>query len=44
MRFGVGYTEYENDLNNKNALAFRELLAPFIEHARGAGRGQRRAP
>ena len=43
VRFGFGNIEYEIDLNNKNALAFRELLAPFIEHARRAGRGQRRA-
>ena len=44
VRFGVGDTEYEIDLNNENALAFRELLAPFIEHARRARRGRRRAP
>jgi hypothetical protein len=43
LRFGVGDIEYEIDLNNKNALAFSELLAPYIEHARRTGRGQRRA-
>jgi hypothetical protein len=42
VRFGVGGTVYEIDLNKKNARAFRRQLAPFIEHARKAGRGQRR--
>ena len=42
VRFAVGGTEYEIDLNKKNARAFRRQLAPFIEHARKAGRGQRR--
>jgi hypothetical protein len=42
VRFGVGGTEYEIDLNKKNARAFRKQLAPFVEHARKAGRGQRR--
>jgi hypothetical protein len=40
--FGVGGTAYEIDLNKKNARAFRKQLAPFVEHARRAGRGQRR--
>jgi hypothetical protein len=44
VRFGVGGAEYEIDLNKKNARAFRRQLAPFIEHARKAGRGQRRWP
>jgi Lsr2 len=44
VRFAVGGTEYEIDLNKKNARAFRRQLAPFIEHARRAGRGQRRRP
>jgi hypothetical protein len=39
--FGLDGTEYEIDLNKKNARAFRRQLAPFIEHARKAGRGQR---
>jgi hypothetical protein len=40
-----GYAEYEIDLSKKNAVAFRRKLAPFIEHARKAGRGgRRRAP
>jgi len=42
MRFAVGGTGYEIDLNKKNARAFRKQLAPFVEHARKAGRGQRR--
>jgi hypothetical protein len=44
VRFGLGSTEYEIDLSKKNATAFRRQLAPFIEHARKAGRGQRRRP
>jgi len=42
VRFGLGGAEYEIDLSNKNAAAFRRKLAPFIDHARKAGRGQRR--
>jgi hypothetical protein len=42
VRFGLGGTDYEIDLSTKNANAFRRQLAPFIEHARRAGRGQRR--
>jgi hypothetical protein len=44
VRFGLGGVEYEIDLSKKNARAFRKQLAPFIEHARKAGRGQRRRP
>jgi nucleoid-associated protein Lsr2 len=44
VRFAVGGMDYEIDLNKKNARAFRRQLAPFIEHARKAGRGQRRRP
>ena len=44
VRFGLGGTEYEIDLNSKNARAFRRQLAPYLEHARKAGRGQRRRP
>jgi hypothetical protein len=40
----LGGTEYEIDLSTKNATAFRRQLAPFIEHARKTGRGQRRRP
>jgi hypothetical protein len=42
MRFAVGGAAYEIDLNKKNARAFRQQLAPFVEHARRTGRGPRR--
>ena len=42
VRFGLGGAEYEIDLSKKNARAFRKHLAPFIEHARKAGRGRHR--
>src|SRR5438094_10662785 len=42
VRFELGGAEYEIDLSKKNATAFRKQLAPYIEHARKAGRGQRR--
>jgi len=42
MRFAIGGTAYEIDLNKKNARAFRKQLAPYLEYARKAGRGQRR--
>jgi hypothetical protein len=35
--FAVGGTDYEIDLNNKNAAAFRQQLAPFIEYAARPG-------
>ena len=44
VRFGLGGTDYEIDLSKKNATAFRRKIAPFVEHARKAGRGQRRRP
>ena len=44
MRFGLGGAEYEIDLSKRNATEFRRQLAPFIEHARKAGRGPRRRP
>ena len=44
VRFGIGGAEYEIDLSSKNATAFRRQLAPFIDHARKTGRGQRRRP
>jgi hypothetical protein len=40
VRFAVSGSEYEIDLSAKNARAFRKQLAPFIEHARRAGRRQ----
>ena len=42
VRFGLGGSEYEMDLNKKNVKRFRKQLAPYIEHARKGGRGQRR--
>lgn len=42
VRFTFDGSEYEIDLNAKNARAFRRKMAPFLEHARRAGRGQRR--
>ena len=42
VRFSFGGAEYEIDLSKKNAKAFRKQLAPFIEHARKAGRAQPR--
>jgi hypothetical protein len=44
LRFALGGAEYEIDLSAKNARAFRRQLAPFIDHARRTGRGQRRRP
>jgi nucleoid-associated protein Lsr2 len=42
VRFGVGGSEYEIDLNKKNARALRKGLSQFVEHARKAGRTQSR--
>jgi hypothetical protein len=42
VRFAVDSTQYEIDLNKKNARAFRKQLAPYLEHARKAGRAPRR--
>jgi hypothetical protein len=44
VRFRIAGVEYEIDLSKKNAQRFRTGVAPFIEHARKAGRGSRRAP
>ena len=41
VRFAIGGTAYEIDLNAKNAAAFRRQLAPYIEHARRSGTRQR---
>ena len=38
VRFAVDGTDYEIDLSAKNAAALGKLLAPYIEHARKAGR------
>jgi hypothetical protein len=42
LQFRLGTAEYEIDLNAKNARRFRKQMAPFIDHARKAARGQRR--
>jgi hypothetical protein len=44
VRFAFDGTGYEIDLNAKNAAAFGKQLAPYIEHARKAGRAQLRRP
>ena len=44
VRFAFEGTDYEIDLNAKNAATFRKQLAPYIEHARRAGRPQGRRP
>jgi hypothetical protein len=36
LRFRLDGSEYQVDLNKKNARAFRKQLAPFVEHARKA--------
>jgi hypothetical protein len=42
VRFAFDGTGYEIDLNAKNAAAFSKQLAPYLEHARRAGRAQSR--
>jgi len=42
LRFGLGGMEYEIDLSKRNASRFRRQVAPYVEHAHKAGRGQRR--
>lgn len=44
MRFALGNAEYEIDLNARNADRFRSVMAPFVDHARKPGRGQRARP
>jgi len=44
VEFAIGGTGYEIDLSTTNAAAFRRQLAPFITHARKAGRGPRHQP
>ena len=39
VRFALDGSAYEIDLSKKHAKAFRRKLAPFIDHARKAGRG-----
>lgn len=38
IAFGIGGTTYEIDLNENNAGHMRDVLAPFVEAARRAGR------
>jgi hypothetical protein len=42
VRFAFDGTDYEIDLSAKNAAAFGKQLAPYIEHARRAGRAPSR--
>ncbi len=44
IRFAFEGTDYEIDLNAKNAAKFSKQLAPYLEHARRAGRAQARRP
>jgi hypothetical protein len=44
IRFAFDGTDYEIDLNAKNAATFSKQLAPYLEHARRAGRAQGRRP
>jgi len=44
IRFAFDGTDYEIDLNAKNAAKFSKQLAPYLEHARPAGRAQPRRP
>jgi hypothetical protein len=39
VRFGFEGAAYGIELSSNDARAFRAQLAPFIEHARKAGRG-----
>lgn len=38
VRFALAGTEFEIDLSEKNARAFREQIDPFVEHARRPSR------
>jgi hypothetical protein len=42
VRFAFDGIDYEIDLNARNAAAFSEQLAPYLGHARRAGRAQPR--
>jgi hypothetical protein len=43
VSFGLDGKNYEIDLNDKNATALREALAPYVGHARRAGGNSRRS-
>jgi Lsr2 len=38
LRFALAGVDYEIDLSEQHASAFRQQLSPFVEHARRAGR------
>jgi len=40
IRFAIDGAGYEIDLRASHADAFRQQLAPYVEHARWAGRSQ----
>lgn len=44
VRFGFGGIYYEIDLSKRNASAFRDQIAPFVEHARKSGRAKSGRP
>jgi len=44
IRFAFDGTDYEIDLNAKNAAKFSKQLAPYVEHARRAGRARSHRP
>ncbi|MBM7518135.1 histone-like nucleoid-structuring protein Lsr2 [Nocardioides nitrophenolicus] len=39
VSFGLDGAQYEIDLNDDNASALREALAPYVGHGRKSGRG-----
>src|SRR5215472_15037861 len=43
VRFALSGSEFEIDLNERNARRFRQQLNPYLEHARRAGRKARTA-
>jgi hypothetical protein len=42
VRFGLDGSEYEIDLNQRNATRFRKQISPFVQHARAVRRAVRR--
>ena len=42
VTFGLDGTTYEIDLNDKNAAALRDALAPYLGHGRKVGAAPRR--
>src|SRR5262249_28151308 len=44
VRFACDGTDYEIDLSAKNAAKFGKQIAPYLEHARRAGRASSRRP